>query len=284
VDGLAGSMAEIGLKTPLTVREFNGEFLLGPGAHRLAAAKKLGWSEIPCFIFNGDETEFRLWALAENLFRKELTVLERAELINEWRKLVEEKRKAGQIAHPGGDQPHNKDVSGTARELDITREEVRRAAKIARISADALLRIRDKGLDDNQSALLRIADEPPEKQVEKVDELAVRKPRGPQKKPKQDDPPPAPSNPEVPAGLTHAGPASNDDASKLSLSAAPSTPEVSAGLSHADLTSDNAALIAFAEFILARIETVLAAMTDEEDAAVLTALADRARSVLRQRD
>jgi hypothetical protein len=31
VDGLAGSIAEIGLKTPLTVREVNGEFLLGRG-------------------------------------------------------------------------------------------------------------------------------------------------------------------------------------------------------------------------------------------------------------
>jgi hypothetical protein len=166
-----------------------------------------------------------------------LTVLERAELINEWRKLVEEKRKAGQIAHPGGDQPHNKDVSGTARELEITREEVRRAAKMARISADTLLRIRDKGLDDNQSALLKIADEPPEKQLEKVDELAIRKPRGQRKKPK--------------SGTSATG------------------------------AGSDAALITFAEFILARIEKIREVMTAEEKVE-LNALAECVRSAMGQ--
>jgi ParB-like chromosome segregation protein Spo0J len=174
VSHLAESIAEIGLRTPITVREVNGTPMLVTGQHRLEAAKKLGWSHIDAFIFQGDETDARLWELAENLFRNDLTVLERAESINGWLTLVEEKRKAGQAAHPGGEQPHDKGLSSVARELKITREEVRRAAKIAGISAEAKLRAREAGLADNQSALMTIAKAPtPEAQVARVEEIAV---------------------------------------------------------------------------------------------------------------
>jgi ParB family chromosome partitioning protein len=188
INRLAESIAEIGLRTPVTVREINGKPTLVTGQHRLEAAKKLGWSDIDAFIFKGDETDARLWELAENLFRKDLTVLERAVSINEWFKLVTEKRKAGQAAHPGGEQPHDKGISGAARDLKITREEVRRAAKIAGISSEAKLRVSEAGLADNQSALMRIAEEPaPEAQVKRVEEIAARRsaPRRKSSKPSQ---------------------------------------------------------------------------------------------------
>ncbi len=186
VDRLAESMTEIGLRTPITVREVKGKLILITGQHRLEAAKNLGWSHIDAFIFEGDQTDARLWELAENLFRKDLTVLERADSINEWLKLVTEKRKAGQLAQPGGEQPHDKGISGAARELNITREEVRRAAKIAGISSKAKEKARQAGLADNQFALMRIAKEPtPEAQVAQVEEIAARRavPRSNSRKP-----------------------------------------------------------------------------------------------------
>ena len=273
VDCLVGSMKQIGLKTPPTVRQVNGEYLLGSGAHRLAAAKELGWSEIPCFIFSGDETEFQLWAISENLHRKELMALDRAELINEWRTLVEEKRKAGQTAHPGGNQPHNKDVSGTARELGITREEVRRAAEIDKISGTARVRIRERGLADKQSALFKIAGEPPDKQLKKVDELAVRKPRGPRKTPKSDT-----SATGAESGASpKLGQAGVDQQTPVATASIPKAPDPT----HSNPASD-AALIAFAKFMLARIAKIREVMTAEEKTE-LNALAERVRSVLGQR-
>ena len=87
VDRLAESMAKIGLRTPITVRHFEQHpdgsnsdcLMLVSGAHRLAAAKKLGWKEIPCFCLEEEPDEdARLWEIAENLHRADLTKLERA--------------------------------------------------------------------------------------------------------------------------------------------------------------------------------------------------------------
>lgn len=103
---IAESMGEIGLGTPITVREKNGRYELITGNYRHGGAKLLGWSVIDCFIFKGDERDARIWSLTENLFRKDLPVLERAELINQWIGLVDEKRQeAGQVAHPGASNP-----------------------------------------------------------------------------------------------------------------------------------------------------------------------------------
>jgi ParB-like chromosome segregation protein Spo0J len=55
------------------------------GAHRLAAAKQLGWDNIECFILRDElDDQSRLWEIAENLHRAELTALEKSELTDEW--------------------------------------------------------------------------------------------------------------------------------------------------------------------------------------------------------
>jgi len=64
--------------------------------------------------------------LAENLHRSELTVLERAEHIEEWRRLAAEK--VSQVATP---QPRAAGVRQAARELGVPKEEVTRARVIA---------------------------------------------------------------------------------------------------------------------------------------------------------
>jgi ribosomal protein L36 len=176
VADLAESMREIGLKTPITVQLVDDVPVFVAGFHRLQAAKHLQWPEIDCILFHGDQVDARLWELTENLFRADLRVLEQAESLDEWIRLVDEKTKDGQVAHPGGRQPHDKGVSRAARELNLHRENVRRAETIANICPDAKSKARQQGLDDNQSALLTIAKEPtPEAQITKVDEIATRK-------------------------------------------------------------------------------------------------------------
>jgi hypothetical protein len=61
-------------------------------------------TDIDAIVMAGDRIDDRLREIAENVFRVELTVLERSELVEEWTRLIREK--VGQVAHPGGLQPN----------------------------------------------------------------------------------------------------------------------------------------------------------------------------------
>lgn len=100
VDRLAASMREIGLRHPVTVRIVDGYVtedgevcdgapVLVAGAHRLAAAIKLGWEKIACVEADGDEIAAELWELAENLHRLDLTKEQRDEHIRRYAELLD---------------------------------------------------------------------------------------------------------------------------------------------------------------------------------------------------
>ena len=180
VEHLAETMATIGLKTPITVRlDEDGNPRLVAGAHRLAAAKRLGWDRITCFI-EADQSgkQARQWELSENLHRVELSALERAEHIAEWIKLTDE-LKGGQVAqvserHEGG-RGHEGGISAAARALSIPRSEVQRSKKIAGLSPKEKETARDVGLDNNQSALLAAAREPQDRQATALRDIAAQR-------------------------------------------------------------------------------------------------------------
>jgi ParB/RepB/Spo0J family partition protein len=178
VSTLATSMSKLGLMTPITVYiDVDDEGLHHPtlvaGHHRLRAAQQLGWNGIDCVLSRASETDRRLWEIAENLHRSELTVREHAEHVAEWVRLTDEK--GGQLDHPGGAQPHSKGISAAARDLDVDRAEVRRAIKIDSITPEAKKAATDAKLDDNQSALLRVAAVPAEQQVEEVQRISSQR-------------------------------------------------------------------------------------------------------------
>jgi hypothetical protein len=68
------------------------------------------------------------------------------------------------VSNPQGGRPEG-GTRAAARELGVNREEARRAVRIASIAPQAREAAREAGLDDNQSALLRIASAAPETQV-----------------------------------------------------------------------------------------------------------------------
>jgi ParB/RepB/Spo0J family partition protein len=172
---ITASMKQIGLRTPITVRTKKKKVILVVGAYRLEAAKRLGMKEIPCFIIPDDETEGRLWELAENVYRAEFTVLERAEHIDEMRALIW-KAKVVQVAPPGGKQLNDSGINRAAKVLGLTREEIRRSKKIAGISSKARAAARECELDDNQAVLLEIAALPtPEAQCKAIQVIDERK-------------------------------------------------------------------------------------------------------------
>lgn len=99
-----------------------------------------------------------MWEISENLHRAELTVQERSEHIAEWAVLCKHKAKVSQLATPlGGQQPKEAGVRKAAHELNLSKDQVSRANKIAAISPEAKAAARDAGIDDNQSKLLAAA-------------------------------------------------------------------------------------------------------------------------------
>jgi ParB-like chromosome segregation protein Spo0J len=191
VKSLAASMStKIGLRTPITVRRIKEGFgttalALVAGVHRLEAARTLGWKHIDAFIMKGTKkTDARMWQLKENLYRAELTPLQRAEHVAELFQLVQDDEKGVQVAHPGGQQPHDRGISWAKKILGFTREEVRRSLAIAGISEKAKQKATKKGLDKNQSALLKIADEKGSKaQLAMIDAITTSKPRSAPERP-----------------------------------------------------------------------------------------------------
>lgn len=92
VASLAESMSRVGQIVPITVnldyRAENPDEVMPAGAtkyyvisgrHRLAAAVKLGWTTIECFVdYDADEIQAELWEIDENLCRAELSPAEAA--------------------------------------------------------------------------------------------------------------------------------------------------------------------------------------------------------------
>jgi ParB-like chromosome segregation protein Spo0J len=155
VTRLAESMAELGLQTPITVRD-DGEWpVLVAGLHRLKAAEHLGWEKIDAIYLEGDERDARLWEISENLHRADLSAVERAEHIDEWRQLTLTKVRQVAAPWPGGQQPGEQGHRKTADALGISERSVRRAEAIATLSDD----LRDQAREERwpQERLLDLA-------------------------------------------------------------------------------------------------------------------------------
>jgi ParB-like chromosome segregation protein Spo0J len=173
---IAESIRIIGLQTPITVNvSGDGRIYLDTGLHRLEAMKMLGEEKIDCFVVKKGGLQRRLWQDGENLWRAPLTALEKAEAIARSTRNAKKLIKANPGLLKGGKQPGDKGVNKNARRLGLTRETIRRALKIDGISPKAKEAAKERGLDRNQNALLKVAKEgTPEAQVRKVHELTTK--------------------------------------------------------------------------------------------------------------
>jgi ParB family chromosome partitioning protein len=174
VTRLMDSIRKIGLQTPISVRWVGDDLMLVAGRHRLEAVRRLGWDSVDCIRMDGTDDEARMWEIAENLHRADLTMLERDEHISEWVRLAG-MNKGAQFAPPGGNQPNDKGIKAASRELGVERTAAQRATKVAAITPEAKAAAKENGLDNNQAALLQVAKAPPEEQAAKVEEIAAGK-------------------------------------------------------------------------------------------------------------
>ena len=172
VGDIAESIRIIGLIHPIPVRSHptalgrKTETILVTGRARLAAYKLLGRTYIPCAVFPDDDVADRFIRLSENLFRQSATALREAEDIAEFVRHIEALKLSlsGQNVQRG--RPRGA-VSRAAEQLPIEaktaearQKKIERAIKIDQIIPEIKEEIRKRHLDDNQSAVLAIAEKP----------------------------------------------------------------------------------------------------------------------------
>lgn len=81
---LAESLTNHGLLQPIVVRRHNGQYQLIAGERRLRAAKLAGWQSVPARVVNADDRQLAELAIVENLQRKDLNALEKAECFHRY--------------------------------------------------------------------------------------------------------------------------------------------------------------------------------------------------------
>ncbi|WP_375692964.1 ParB/RepB/Spo0J family partition protein [Bartonella sp. AP213QHHD] len=183
---LAQSMAREGLMNPITVRHTpnakEGNYTLIAGAHRLRAAELLGYSDIDAVVVQADKDNAALLEVAENLFRNELSVIDRALFVQTYRELWE--KKYGEIQRGGdhGNQytkdkvakgkvyplPNDGDLNGkmqslhfakhVADRIGLSKESVKLLNRISQhLQPELRSVLRGTALADNQAQLLKLA-------------------------------------------------------------------------------------------------------------------------------
>lgn len=178
---IAASMAERGQISPIMVRRTPAAnkgktpLTLVAGGHRTRAAVINGWEELDAIVVAADAVEAQLLELSENLFRNELSALDRAIFVAKFRELWEEQhgkiQRGGDHRSKGHDDPL---VYAAGRQLSkqvcnrlgFGPETYKRVTRIAQYLHPALRSaLRGTGAEDDQSFLLKLAKKGPSEQA-----------------------------------------------------------------------------------------------------------------------
>lgn len=177
---IAQSMVEHGQLNPITVRyapamnKGGTPYIILAGAHRYRAVEINEEGEIDAMVVDADQSEGQLVEITENLFRNDLSVLDRAVFVAKYREVWEEKY--GKI-EPG--RPANRSnlvqlISDEAKvgfgqhvadRMGISKSALKYLNQISQnLHADLRAAVRGTPVADNQAALLKFAKLEPKKQ------------------------------------------------------------------------------------------------------------------------
>lgn len=169
---IAQSMVEHGQINPITVRSTpaakGGKFTLVAGAHRLRACVLNDDIDIDAMIVEGDKAEAQLVEITENLFRNELSVIDRAVFVQTYRDVWEQKHGKIEPGRPGNSANLSQlfeaeaEAGGfsqhVADRMGLSKRAVERLNRIAQhLHPKVRERLRGTPYADNQSELLKIA-------------------------------------------------------------------------------------------------------------------------------
>lgn len=183
---LAENIQQMGqLLQPIAVRHLrDGAYKLMAGGHRLAAVRRLGWAEIPAFVFDATLDEARLAEIDENLVRHELNPLDRAVFLAERKALYERLHPETRHGAQGGRGAKRNEgdtlsfSKDTAARVGLDERTIQRAVMIAsRLAPDVRGRIAGSPIARTQSELVMLARLPPAEQRAVVDEMLAESPR-----------------------------------------------------------------------------------------------------------
>lgn len=166
VDALKQSFAELGMRTPITVRLTDGSakpYSLSAGAHRLEAARQLGWIDIPTYIRDESKLDAELWEIDENLARSELSPADRAVFTFRRKELYllkypetahgGDRKSSGQVGHLIDRQERKSFVAATAELSGKSERAIRRDADRGEKICEAALRLLRGTRFDNGTTL-----------------------------------------------------------------------------------------------------------------------------------
>jgi ParB family chromosome partitioning protein len=170
LDALRESIASAGLLQPIIVDKSH---TLVCGLHRLEACRSLGWTRIAAVVDAFEGPRARLAEVDENLCRRELTVLERAEHIALRRTLWAQMQPPA--APPTDPAPRGKKVKppeapltvfvdDTARKTGRAKAAVREELRIGELPEDVRAVARETPVSNNKRELLALTRMPQEEQ------------------------------------------------------------------------------------------------------------------------
>ena len=175
---ISASIAEHGLLNPVTVRATpaakGGAYTLVAGAHRLRAVELLDETEIDAVVVDADQQEAVLLEITENLFRNELSVIDRAIFVQTYRDVWESKFGKVEPGRPGNTANLAELISqeeqagfsaNVAERMGLSKRSIERLGQISRrLHSDLRAAVRGTPVADNQAALLKLAKMEPQEQ------------------------------------------------------------------------------------------------------------------------
>ena len=167
---IAASIREIGLRSPIEVRatpaQKGGKFTLVTGGHRWRACQIAELTEIDAFVVKADGRQAQLLEIAENLFRNDLSVIDRAIFVQKYRELWEEEHGAIKAGRPSGNSVTVTEFTGHAADrLGISKSSTERLDRIARrLHPELRSALRHSPVADQTTTLLRLAKMEPAQQ------------------------------------------------------------------------------------------------------------------------
>jgi ParB family chromosome partitioning protein len=167
---IAISIREIGLRSPIEVRstpaQKGGKFTLVTGGHRLRACQIAELTEVDAFVVKADGRQAQLLEIAENLFRNELSVIDRAVFVQRYRELWEEEHGEIKPGRPSINSATVAEFTGhVADRLGLSKRSTERLDQIARrLHPELRSALRHSPVADQTTTLLKLAKMEPAQQ------------------------------------------------------------------------------------------------------------------------